>query len=129
LPLYEVIKQAAQLSGRTIGEEVSYRTTQSFERDKILDAAREEARKTLETAHKGARELMAHARDARDSDIRRVMTNVGFTRILGSQGVYWAEPGVTEPMQETLSTAFKAGLAEIVKQAVAEMNAAKEQPK
>ena len=102
LPVYEMIKQAAQDSGRTLSEELIWRTTQSFERDNILDEAREK---------------LAAAQRVTEQVIRNELERT-HTRIRGADGsIYWMEKGA-EPLKVSATPEFKAMLVDAMKEAL-----------
>ena len=82
LAFYETLKQAAQFSTRTMSEELIWRTTQTFERDNILD----EVRKTLAEAQHLKEEAIQAALDRR------------YTQIHSPAGAYWMPKGA-KPLQ------------------------------
>jgi hypothetical protein len=86
---YAEVTQAAQQSGRTISEEVIARARHSFEWEKTFG---------------DARKLMADARRVMAGELRQAMIGAGYTPVVSSSGVLWAEPGseVSEVVKRAL---------------------------
>jgi hypothetical protein len=103
---YETIRQAAQLSGRTLSEELIWRARQSFEWERQFG----EGRKILDDACRVSEGIL-----------RQFMTDKGWTRISSSAGPLWAEPGVPAvPLGGHLHPEVEAAITKAVQQAFAE---------
>jgi hypothetical protein len=110
LPYYELIKQAAQFSGRTISEEVAWRTMQSFERDKTLEAARKEAQ-----------QLIAETMRAQQGAFEELMSKK-FEVEYHLTGTYWRERGAPPmAMRPELIPEFKAAITDAIKEGYASL--------
>jgi hypothetical protein len=77
--LYAEVTQAAQKAGRTISEEVVWRTGNSFEWEK---------------AHGDIRALMAQAERVAAEDLPARLRATGYQCVRGVGGAAWFEPGV-----------------------------------
>ena len=120
LPFYERLKLASQISGRTLSEELVWRTTQSLERDNILD----EARKERDTILDEAREKLAAARHITEEAFLREQER-RYTQIHGLDGSYWMPKGA-KPLLFSITPEFQAVFDAAVKKA---FDAAKGEPK
>ena len=117
LPFYETIKQVAQISGRTLSEELIWRTTQALE-----------ARDIVEDARKEARELLADARHVKEEAVLAELART-HTQIVGSSGPYWIPKGA-KPLQFGVGPEFQAAIDDAVDKSVKKaFAAAKGKPK
>ncbi len=110
LPFYETLKLVAQASGRTMSEELIWRTTQALE-----------ARDIVENARKEALELLAEARNVNENvkqDAFLKEMERRYTRVRGIEGDYWMTKGA-KPLQFSLTPEFQTVIDEAVKKAFA----------
>jgi hypothetical protein len=77
--LYDMIKDAARTAGRTMGEEMVWRVTRSFE---------------WEAAFKDIPALQAEARKNIAQELQAAMRAGGYKPVRGMNGTAWFEPGV-----------------------------------
>lgn len=113
LPFYETIKQVAAGSGRTLSEELIWRTTQALEARDIIEDARKEAGKLIAEALHAKEETFLAELDRR------------YTQIYSPSGSYLMPKG-GKPLEFAVGPEFQAAIDDAVRKAFA---AAKGEPK